>query len=92
MDLRTGKSLETLGVAKDPDVLAFDPGRGDLYVAGESGQVTMFRLGVNAVSKLAESFVGPNSHVVAVDPTTHEIYFPLMDFGGKTILRIMSPL
>jgi YVTN family beta-propeller protein len=91
MDLRTEKVVATFGVAKDPDVLAIDAGRRDLYIAGESGQVSVFRLGVNTVSKAAESFVGPNAHVVAIDENSHQIYFPLMNLGGKTVLRIMSP-
>jgi DNA-binding beta-propeller fold protein YncE len=42
LDLRTEKVLGTFTVANDPDVLALEPGRQDLYVAGESGQVTAF--------------------------------------------------
>jgi hypothetical protein len=72
-------------------VLALDPGSQDLYVAGESGQVTAFKLGTGTVDKAAESFVAMNAHVVAVDPTTHRVYFPLKDVNGKTVLRIMSP-
>ncbi|MDP9007849.1 MAG: YncE family protein [Pseudomonadota bacterium] len=89
MDLGTGTALANFSVAKDPDVLALDPGRQDLYVAGESGQVTAFKLTANSVSKAGESFVGPNAHVVAVDPNTHDIYFPIMNVDGKTVLRIM---
>lgn len=91
LDLATGKALATFSVGKDPDVLAIDPGRRELYVAGESGQVTLFKLGTNTVSKVAESFVGPDAHVVAIDPSTHQIYFPLMNLGGRTILKIMIP-
>jgi DNA-binding beta-propeller fold protein YncE len=91
LDLRTRKALASFSVAKDPDVLALDPGRQDLYVAGESGQVTAFKLGTGTVVKAAESFLADNAHVVAVDPNTHEIYFPLEDVNGKTVLRIMSP-
>jgi DNA-binding beta-propeller fold protein YncE len=91
LDLRTQKALASFSVAKDPDVLALDPGRQDLYVAGESGQVTAFKLGTGTVAKAAESFLADNAHVVAVDPNTHEIYFPLEDVNGKTVLRIMSP-
>jgi DNA-binding beta-propeller fold protein YncE len=91
LDLRTQKALASFSVAKDPDVLALDPGRQDLYVAGESGQVTAFKLGTGTVVKAAESFLADNAHVVAVDPNTHEIYFPLEDVNGKTVLRIMSP-
>jgi hypothetical protein len=43
----------------------------------------------NTVIKRGESFLAPNAHVVAVDPTIHEIYFPLMNVNGKPALRIM---
>ena len=90
MDLRSGKALAQFPVAKDPDVLALDPRRQFLYVAGESGEVTEFNVANDSVSKTGESVLGPNAHVVAVDPVNHEIYFPLMNVGGKTVLRIMS--
>jgi DNA-binding beta-propeller fold protein YncE len=89
VDLRTGKVLAQFPVAKDPDVLALDPSRELLYVAGESGEVSEFSVANNTVTKRGESFLAPNAHVVAVDPTTHEIYFPLMNVNGKPVLRIM---
>jgi YVTN family beta-propeller protein len=91
LDLPTGKVLTSFNVAKDPDVLALDPSRHELYVAGESGQITAFKLATDTVEKTAESFLATNAHVVAVDPTTHQVYFPLKDVNGKTVLRIMSP-
>jgi hypothetical protein len=60
-------------------------------VAGESGDVSEFSVAGNAISKSGESFLARNAHVVAVQPSTHEIYFPLMNVDGKTILRIMQP-
>jgi len=36
-------------------------------------------------------FSGPHAHVVAVDPRTHDVYFPLMNLGGATALRIVRP-
>lgn len=89
MDLRTGKALAQFPVAKDPDVLAFDAERQTLYVAGESGEVSEFKVSDGKISKTGESRLAPNAHVVAVNPTTHDIYFPLMDVDGKTELRIM---
>jgi YVTN family beta-propeller protein len=89
VDLRTGKVLAQFPVSKDPDVLAFDPLRQFLYVAGESGEVSEFNIANNTVNKTGESLLAPNAHVVAVDPTTHEIYFPLMNVNGKPVLRIM---
>jgi hypothetical protein len=32
----------------------------------------------------------PNAHSVSVDPTTHLVYFPLQDVGGRPRLRVMS--
>jgi DNA-binding beta-propeller fold protein YncE len=92
LDLLTGKRLAWFPVAKDPDVLALDPSRHELYVAGESGVVSVFTLGIgSAITKLAEGLLAPSAHVVAVDPSTHEVYFPLQSLKGATALRITQP-
>jgi hypothetical protein len=49
--------------------------------------VSEFNVANNTVIKNGESFLAPNALVVAADPITHEIYFPLMN--GKPGLRIM---
>ena len=90
VDLLSGKTLGQFPAAKDPDVLAFDPESQFLYVAGESGEVSEFNVAKNTVTKTGESLLAPNSHVVAIDATTHEIYFPLMNVNGKTVVRIMQ--
>ncbi len=90
IDLVTGAALAQFPVAKDPDVLAFDAQRQKLYVAGESGEVSEFSVSGNSVSKSGESFLARNAHVVAVQPVSHEIYFPLMNVNGKPVLRIMQ--
>jgi hypothetical protein len=59
-------------------------------VAGESGEVSEFSVSANSLSKSGESFLARNAHVVALQPITHEIYFPLMNVGGKPVLRIMQ--
>jgi YVTN family beta-propeller protein len=89
VDLRTGAAIAQFSVAKDPDVLAFDARLQTLYVAGESGQVSEFKVLDGQISKTGESLLARNAHVVAVHPMTHEIYFPLMDIDGKPVLRIM---
>ena len=91
LDLRTKKVTASFGVGGDPDVLAFDPGLQHLYIAGEAGIVSIFKAESGSVSKIGETFVGPNAHVVAVDPSTHHAYFPLMNLHGRTVLRIMRP-
>jgi YVTN family beta-propeller protein len=90
-DLRSGATVAQLSVAKDPDVLALDPQRQALFVAGESGEISEFNISGGNIRKTGESFVAHNAHVVAVQPVTHEVYFPLMNVEGKTILRVMRP-
>jgi DNA-binding beta-propeller fold protein YncE len=89
VDLLSGKTLAQFPAAKDPDVLAYDPESQYLYVAGESGEVSEFSIADNRVAKTGESFLAANSHVVATDVGTHEIYFPLMNVNGKVVLRVM---
>lgn len=92
LDLESRKVIESFSVGADPDVLAYDPVRHELYVAAESGIVSMFRVASGRISRVGEGLLGPNAHVVAVDPQTHKTYFPLMNLDGKTVLRIMGPL
>ena len=73
------------------DVLAYDPGFHYLYVASESGPVSVFRVASAAVTRIGDIRVGPNAHVVVVDPATHRVYFPLKNLGGRTALRIFEP-
>ncbi len=90
-DLRTRVVTATFDVGKEPDVLAYDPGLNLLYVAGEAGVGSLFRLESGSLAKLADGFVGPNAHVVAVDPATHRAYFPIKKLDGGPVLRIVEP-
>jgi YVTN family beta-propeller protein len=91
VDLSTHTTISRFKVGHDPDVLAYDAGLGLLYVASESGKVSQFKVGDQGVTKTGEGFVGPNAHVVAVDPSNHEVYFPLKETGRSPVLRIMQP-
>ena len=91
LDLTSRKLRATFDVADDPDVLAFDASLGWLYVAGESGAVSIFKVTGQAVRPLATAKLGPNAHVVAVDGTTHQAYFPLKPMLGTSKLRITRP-
>jgi DNA-binding beta-propeller fold protein YncE len=88
-----GKHAVTTGASgKDPDVLSIDPGQGWLYVAAESGDVTIFDLGKPGVSLVGHVHPGANAHTVVADPATHRVFFPLQKgAGGKPTLRIMRP-
>ena len=54
----------------------------------ESGNVAVFAERGRALKKLGLAFLAPEAHTVAVDSSTHLVYFPLQD--GPT-LRIMKP-
>lgn len=90
VDLRTMEVVSTHPVGDDPDVLAFDPGLARLYVASESGTVTVFGVRGRALVHEGELRM-PRAHTVAVDPATHQVYFPLENVGGRPVLRIMAP-
>jgi len=78
-------------VGDGPDVLAFDSELRLLYVACESGGVSIFKAENAKLIKLGDADVGPNSHTVAVDSKTHKAYFALKNLNGAPVLRIMVP-
>ena len=91
LNLLTRQVIQSFDVGDGPDVLAFDPDPGTLYVAGEAGVVSMFAVGSSTVLKTGEGSIAPNAHVVGVDPSTHRTYFPLKNIDGRPVLRVMTP-
>lgn len=89
-DLKTMKVFSVHQVGEDPDVLAFDSGLDRLYVAAESGTVTLFQESNRNLRRLEQLHM-PHAHTVAVDPNTHLAYFPLQNVEGHPLLRIMRP-
>jgi DNA-binding beta-propeller fold protein YncE len=90
VDLATMAVTAGYDVGDGPDVLAFDPGLGRLYVASEAGLVSVFAE-QGAVLQPVGEYRAPHAHTVAVDPATHLVYLPLEDVGGTPILRILQP-
>jgi DNA-binding beta-propeller fold protein YncE len=90
-DMKNHSVENVFAVADGPDVLAFDRGLQLLYVAGESGSVSVFRFSNGKLDKLGDAKVGANSHSVSVDSQTHRAYFPLKNVNGWPVLRIMAP-
>jgi DNA-binding beta-propeller fold protein YncE len=90
-NLKTHAVEATFPLGNGPDVLAFDRELQILYVACESGVVSMFKYLDDQLRKIGDTDVGPNSHSVSVDQKTHKIYFPLKNVNGTPLLRIMSP-
>ena len=76
-------------LGRDPDVLALDARRQRLWVASESGVVSVFGIAAGKLRTLWRGFVGPDAHSVAIDPATGWAWFPLADVGGRPMLRAM---
>jgi len=89
VDLKTMQVGPPLSVGRDPDVLAFDSETKRLYVAAESGHITVFQEANRTLEPVGELHL-TRAHTVAVDPRTHLIYFPLENVDGKPVLRIME--
>ncbi len=72
-------------------MLAYDQGLHRLYVASESGVVSIFDEKHRTLVPVASAKLAENAHTVAVDQATHRVYFPLQDIDGHPVLRIMEP-
>jgi len=90
VDLASLNVVDREPVGEGPDVLAFDPGWRRLYVASESGVVSVFDERGGRLAPVGRVTM-PHAHTVCVDPRTHLVYFPLADVGGRPVLRIMAP-
>lgn len=92
MSLPGFRALGRFRVGDTPDVLALDRARHLLYVAAESGVVTMVDTAAPAGRVIGRAWLGGDAHVVAVDPFTGEAYFPLpAGRHGEPELLITSP-
>jgi YVTN family beta-propeller protein len=91
VDLESKKATQTLSVGADPDVLAFDSVLRRLYVSAESGVITILDERDRGLEKIAEGLFAPNAHSVAVDSSSHRVFFPLQNLNGKPVLRIAVP-
>ena len=89
IDLPTMHVLATEPIGRIPDVLAFDPAWERLYVASETGVVSVFTE-FGAGLTLDGEVTMSHAHTVAADPRTHLVYLPLQAVAGQPVLRIMS--
>lgn len=90
LDLATLRLRQVVPTGVEPDVLAFDPVLGRLYVAAESGVVAVYEERNGSLAQLGW-YRSPHAHTVAVDPGTHRVYLPLADLEGRPTLRILMP-
>lgn len=92
LDLSSRAEPAALLTGEDPDVLALDDKRGLLYVASESGVLSVYKVEDRRVTLLGQGDVGDNAHTVSVDPETGLVYLPIRNLGGHPALKIMAPI
>jgi DNA-binding beta-propeller fold protein YncE len=89
IDLTTTTQTATMFVGAGPDVLAIDPTTHRLYIAAESGDVTLFDIATGPAINVGTQHVNDDAHTIAVDPDTHLVYLPLANVNGHPVLRMM---
>lgn len=90
-DLDGMRVLSSHPVGAAPDLMAFDAGLGLLYVASESGILSIFRVEGKTLAKVGEVFVAARAHSVTVAPDTHRVYLPIENLERRPVLRVMTP-
>lgn len=88
MDMLSMRVVAQQSVGASPDVLALDSGRHYLYVASESGVVSVFDEHGRALRKLREGYIADDAHSILVDQQTHYIYLPLQNVNNNPVLMI----
>jgi DNA-binding beta-propeller fold protein YncE len=78
VDMTTWRVTGSANVGVEPDVVAFDGHAGRVYVASESGWVTVFQRDGTQVHVIDSQLLGNDAHSVAVDPATGRSYFPVL--------------
>jgi len=85
-DLKAHTAGQVLPIGDGPDVLAYDREQSFLYVAAESGTISMLAATADGLTKIGEGYLDKNAHIVAVDQRTHRLYFPVLSTSGPRML------
>jgi hypothetical protein len=90
IDLHTMKVIpadpNTMRLANVPDLVRIDHSLHLLFVAG-SGGITIFDEKAGEFHRLGLAFIGKETHTIAINEQTQEMYFPIFA-GGLPVLRI----
>jgi DNA-binding beta-propeller fold protein YncE len=92
VDLANRHVIDHHGVGETPDVLAYDPGANRVYVAAESGWVSIFDHDHGHLTVRGSAHLADGAHSLALDPTTHHSYIPIpKDHNGLPVLQEYEP-
>ncbi len=76
----------TMRLAPSPDIVRLDHSLNLLFVAGSDG-ITIFDEKAGEFHRLSEAFIGKETHSIAINEETQEMYFPIFA-GSLPVLRI----
>lgn len=82
VNMNTWRVTGIAKVGSEPDVVAVDGQAGRVYVAAESGRVTVFQRYGRGIRVVASQYLGDDAHSVAVDQATGRSYFPVLKASG----------
>jgi len=92
VDLASRNVIDHQTVGDTPDVLAYDRGTNRVYVAAESGWVSIFDHDRGHLTVRGSAHLADGAHSVALDPTSHHTYIPIpKDHNGSPVLREYEP-
>ncbi len=92
VDLANRNVIDHHGVGETPDVLAYDPGTNRVYVAAESGWVSIFDHAQGHLTVRGSAFLADGAHSLALDPTTHHTFIPIpKGHNGSPVLWEYEP-
>ena len=92
VDVASGRVTSSSPVGEGPDVLAYDAGAHRLYVAAESGEVSVLAERDGKLHVVGSDHLADGAHVVALDPATHHSYYPIpVGSGGHPVLLERAP-
>jgi DNA-binding beta-propeller fold protein YncE len=77
VDLAGRRVVDHDSVGETPDVLVYDPAAQRVYVAAESGWVSVFDRRQANTDRLGSAHMADGAHSLALDPTSHHSYFPI---------------
>lgn len=84
VDLARRTVIDHLQVGDNPDVLVFDPGRHRVYVAAESGWVSIADADHGHLTARGSVHVADGAHTLALDLGSGHTFLPVADAGHGT--------
>jgi DNA-binding beta-propeller fold protein YncE len=92
VDLAGRSVIDHQSVGESPDMLVYDAGAHRVYVAAESGWVSVFDHSRGHLTPRGSAHLADGAHSLALDPATHHSYFPIpKGAGGGPVLSEFEP-